>query len=549
MTLWPIVTRELRVKARTGRLRRGRVLMAAVALLVVFWMILLPEWSGACLPPQVALTACFSLAFWVAWFAGAALTTDSFSREYREGTLRLLFLSHLRGGEIALGKLVSNTLTAAGILLAAVPMLCLPVMLGAAPPAVVFRLAVSLLNALIFSAALGLLFSSSTHSGRRAHGFATLLLIFLLLGTPFFARLSSLPVWGGWFQPLLWLSPVWTHTVAWGNGSGVGWGPGGVSPLGPDFWPAVVTQQGAALLMALLAGAVAARRSVERPAGKLRRGWRERWRLWQLGAPATRAARRRRLLDRNPFTWLICRYRFRPLWPLVLVGAPLAGLLGMHLLFPWEMELSSALLFAAILMHALVRFHMAAESVSPLLTERLSGTLPLLLSTPLRNRDFMQGQWQAMRRQFGPALGLTLLVTLALVYVIPEPRGAAFAWLLALLACAWLLMDFRALTWVGMWCATWRKKPRRAAGNAGFLILALPWLIVMTGAFFWSFLVAFLFSGMPSLVPPGWKDYLPLLIWIVIVGSNHLFWTVLSRRILRFRLRQWVSRPLPKEDE
>jgi hypothetical protein len=53
---------------------------------------------------------------------------------------------------------------------------------------------------------------------------------------------------------------------------------------------------------------------------------------------------------------------------LVLVGAPLAGLLGMHLIFPWEMELPPALIFATALMHALVRFHMAAESVSPLLT-------------------------------------------------------------------------------------------------------------------------------------------------------------------------------------
>ncbi|MCB1127082.1 MAG: ABC transporter permease subunit, partial [Verrucomicrobiae bacterium] len=464
MTLLPIIERELRVKARRKGLRSPRVITAVVALLIVTWTVFVPQWWGLPMPPQAAVATCFSLLTLVAAFMGARLTADSVSEEYREQTLGLLLLSHLKGWEVATGKLMSNTVTAGYTLMATVPVLSIPLLRGGAEPVAVFKLALVMLNTLVLSAAIGLFFSSRTSDGRRAQTLATLLMAFLMFVLPSLVAMAAIQgptsPWR-WAALLCFLCPTLPIYGVFGVGMSSAFDLGG-------FWTFLGVQQGLAWLLVFAAGRGITRRSVDRPVGGFRLGWRQRWGLWRLGGTATRSCRRRRMLDRNPFEWLVCRYRWRAFWPLLLTGLPLAIFSALAVAFPDEVEPISVGLFVVVLMHVLLKFQMVSDSVVPLLTERREGTAELLLSTPLSNREFMAGQWGAMRSQFGPAVAVTLAATgvLAVLIFLDAERSTdlsrTVAFLLGLPAVG-LLFDWWTLTWVGMWCATWRGTSRKAA--------------------------------------------------------------------------------------
>lgn len=547
MTLIPIIERELRVRARRKGLRWPRVVMATVALLLLTWTVFVPQWVGVGMPPQmlmqVGVGMSFGLLLIVAAFMGARLTADSISQEYRDQTIGLLLLSHLKGWQIAIGKLVSNTLTAGFTLMAVVPMLSVPVLGGGAEAGEILKLSLVMLNVLMLSAALGLFLSSRTSEGRRAQNAAMLLValsVFILPGLLAFALAQGPASPWRWLLLLRYVCPTFPATGMFGVVFGVA--AGGPTALG-DFWTVVGVQQALAWLLVFAAGWSITRRSVERPAGRMRLGWRQRLRLWRLGGAATRTERRQRMLDRNPFHWLVCRYRWRTIWPLVLVGLPLAIFTAIAVIFPNEVEPILMGIFAAVVMHLLLKFQMAAESVNPILTERREGTAELLLSTPLANADLMRGQWTAMRSQFAPAVGLTLLTTAALavlIYleIIEDPDVPFGFLLLPVAAGAALLLDWWTMTWVGMWCATWRSNARKAAGNAGAFVLVLPWLGFLGISMAYGGLLA---AGGASRPPSPW---VLAFIWAGLGFGGDIFWTILTRRILSYRLRRLLEKPV-----
>ena len=69
-------------------------------------------------------------AFILSLFIGVIATADCVSSEKREGTLGLLFLTDLKGYDVILGKLAANSLNALYGLVAILPVMGLPVMLG-----------------------------------------------------------------------------------------------------------------------------------------------------------------------------------------------------------------------------------------------------------------------------------------------------------------------------------------------------------------------------------------------------------------------------------
>src|SRR2546429_9662311 len=112
MTFLPIVERELRLKARRSRtcwLRCGIVLAFAV----LSFGILAVDWSTGRNPTQMGqhlFWALSGLAFASALLAGPVVTADCLSEEKREGALGLLFLTHLKGHDVVLGKLFATSL-------------------------------------------------------------------------------------------------------------------------------------------------------------------------------------------------------------------------------------------------------------------------------------------------------------------------------------------------------------------------------------------------------------------------------------------------------
>jgi hypothetical protein len=93
-------------------------------------------------------------------FSGAQLSADAVSKEKREGTLGLLFLTGLRPWQIIGGKLIANGLSAFSGVMVTFPLLSLLLICGGVQPMEIFQICIALLNTLFVSAAMGLLIST-----------------------------------------------------------------------------------------------------------------------------------------------------------------------------------------------------------------------------------------------------------------------------------------------------------------------------------------------------------------------------------------------------
>src|SRR5262245_21514310 len=215
--MWPILERELRVAAR----RRGtywlRALTALWAILLFGWLLLLLLRED--LPPseqgRYLFLILFSVGFAHCLLAGAGLTADCISKEKRDGTLGLLFLTDLKAFDIVLGKLAATSLSSIYAVLAIVPVVALPVQLGGITGTQLWQAALVLLNTTFFSLSAGLLISTLSHNERKAM-FATVLVIVLATTLPFaltFMRLTAaraMPITPSFVWPLLVASPAYT---------------------------------------------------------------------------------------------------------------------------------------------------------------------------------------------------------------------------------------------------------------------------------------------------------------------------------------------------
>src|ERR1035438_9518107 len=189
MTFLPIVARELRVAARrpgTFWVRSG----AALGILVIgTWYFLM--FSGR--PPNEIAMGLFWIltgsAVFYCLLSGVWFTADCLSEEKREGTLGLLFLTDLKGYDVVFGKLVASSLNGFYAVLAVVPILALPLLLGGVTPGEFARMAVVVVNTLFFSLALGICVSAVSRSPRKAMAMTFLL---ILLFT------AILPAYGAW---------------------------------------------------------------------------------------------------------------------------------------------------------------------------------------------------------------------------------------------------------------------------------------------------------------------------------------------------------------
>src|SRR5437016_3675113 len=127
----PIIERELRAASRresTYRVRWWTTLIATSAALICFiYVSSQPLPAGVTNPLFAALAGC---AFLMSLFAGVFLSSDSLSEEKRQGTLGLLFLSNLLGSDIVLGKFGALALNAFFSVLALLPVMGVPLLLG-----------------------------------------------------------------------------------------------------------------------------------------------------------------------------------------------------------------------------------------------------------------------------------------------------------------------------------------------------------------------------------------------------------------------------------
>jgi ABC-type Na+ efflux pump permease subunit len=472
MIFLPIVTRELRVASRRRSTYWLRTGATVVVLFLGSWLFLLmqdqpPREVGAYLFGTLTASAVL-----YALFSGVLSTSDCLSEEKRDGTLGLLFLTDLRGYDVVLGKLVANSVNAFYSVVAVLPVLAIPLLMGGLTPGEFGRMSLVAVNSLFASLAIGMFVSAISRSAQKAMLTTLVLIVFLTAVLPalgvFAANLSKRP----WLQVALALpSAGFSYYLAWDTAYRL---------QTEQFWYSVLLLHGLSWICLLLASVIAPRVWQDKPAGVASLRWRERWRLCTLGSFAERTGFRIQLLSENPFYWLASRARYKPLlvWSfLALVASIWVWGVARH---RRDWLLDGMYVTTALFLNSVIKVWLAVETTSRLAEERKAGTLELLLSTPLDVPDILRGQMLALRRQFlGPLVVVLIVETLFLLATLANPLSTdrIFVILLYFAAMVMLVADLIALYWVSMWQGLTARNLARATTGSLARILIFPWTV------------------------------------------------------------------------
>lgn len=425
MNLLPLIERELRVGARqtfTYSLRVAGV-GALLAAGCIFW--LMTDSSADFGARLFVVLHCALLG--AIWVLVPMLTADCISRERREGTLALLFLTPLRPANIVVAKAMAQGLRAFTLWLAALPALAIPFVAGGVGWKEAFLSTVVSFSSLWLAMAAGLVASARCRNATRSLAAAGILSILFVLVFPLamacilvatfeLSRAASswtsltLQVWNGLngegsiIDLGFWLATDWDGFWAtkligpgWGRWSWVvvGFGIVGASSLFMAAW----------LIVRVTA------RTVERV-------WREEppsarvlWLQRKFTTPifCERFFRRwmRWELQRNPLGWLERRSWSARLvmwgWTAVVicVYSSLFANVGLY-----ERSFYGVQIFQA----GLLVISIAASATGSFRRERENGVLELLLVAPLTERQIIGGRLRGLWGKF--LLPETLLVAM-----------------------------------------------------------------------------------------------------------------------------------------
>jgi len=554
MTFLPIVSRELRLASRrrsTYWLRSGAAL---VVMVVGTWLFLIMQGQS---PKELALALFCVLTGGAVLFAlisGPRSTADCISEEKREGTLGLLFLTDLKGYDVVLGKLVAGSLNAFYSIVAVLPMLAIPLLLGGGITLAEFgRMALVTINALFFSLSLGICVSAASRSAQKAAAISSLLIVLLAAGLPALGEIVAITRKNRSVD-LLFLAPSagFSYYLAFDSAykASKSW-----------FWGSVGLINGASWLCLIMASIIAPRSWQDRPPGLGSRPWLDRWRTWTYGDEPGRIAFRRRILNSNPVYWLIARIRSKAATVWLFLGF----IAGVWALGWWKFRRDwlneGVYVTTAISVNVVLRYWFAGEAARTLAENRKAGALELLLSTPLKVQEILRGQWLALRRQFlGPLVAILLVEFLFMLATVREAVGdeeRLFWYCLWITGMSMLVADMIALYWLGMWQGLTAKNPIRAAGGALARVLVLPWV-----GYGLMLLVMVLreFGQKSYQSSPSWKFFLGL--WFVLgIGVDLAFGLWAWRKLLtEFRLaaqqqyesktqfwKRWFKKPINLE--
>lgn len=471
MTFLPVVERELRVAARRRATYLVRVVALAVALGATLWILIADRQAS---PQEIGhgvFTFLSVLLFIYAGIFGTQVTADSLSEEKREGTLGLLFLTDLKGYDVVLGKLAATSLHSFYGMLAAMPVLAIPLLMGGVSRGEVCRAVLVSVNLLFFSLSVGLFSSAVCRRDSRAHGLAVMMALAILFALPAAAQMDRLSFLNSRVANLsspglgcfLVLDDAYTG-----------------SPTDSfDFWLNAIITQFYSWTFLGLACWIAPRSWQDSVVGKTSR-WRGR-RL-SLDGPEIRA----RLLAVNPFLWRASRPELKRVAVWVLVGVLAAFWAGVR----WATGVKngdggdvavdfSFLVWAGLMLKAWV----ASEAGRALGNDRRSGALELVMTTGLEPDRIVNGQVRAICRQFMLPIAAMLLANLFFLVMEFGPRHTTWdqdsrLTLYTHVAVGiFLALDCFALAWIGTWFGFKARKANRSAMPALFFVVVLPALL------------------------------------------------------------------------
>lgn len=489
MNFPPVLSRELQVQARQPATHRTRWIAAGVVMGI--WLVLML--MGGRNSPEVRahivfLTIGFSGLGFV-MVAGIFQTADCLSRERREGTLGLMFLTDLKGHDVVLGKLASTSLHTFYTFLAVVPVLALTFLMGGMTWGEFWRVTLVLVATLYLSLAVGMVVSVFSRDARIAMG-GTMVLLGCHCGLiPILWWLTAAGFSNGSTTPraeyLLWGCPPYAFRLAWDDAYSTVKG-------AVEFWNCIGTFLGIGSLSLAVASWVLPHCWQDHKNGKAPQASRSG--AFRRRAVAPRVAeRQRQLRDRRPLLWLTTRDS-RPRRMAVMAFAILLPnwmyfLLQVGLGDNQTQRIATGVVIGITYgLHLIVKCLVAAEASRLLNEDRHDGTLELLLISPLSVENIINAQlrgiWHSFRKWAGVLTLMNLAVILFTVQADVFQNNVELAtWVMLAMAggAVLLYVDGCAIINVGMWMAMTKKTYARAFLATVRRVLLPPWLL---GAFF-----------------------------------------------------------------
>jgi len=463
--------------------------------------------------------------------AGRFSTAECLVIERQQGTLGLLFLTDLKGYDIVLGKLAATSVQAFYGLLAVVPVLAIPLIMGGVTNGEFWRVVLVLVITFVFSLATGMVVSALARTYEQAMAWNFYLMLLFAVGPvilyvvvmTFFhdARL---------FMPLFVFCPVFTLVM--GNDADYG-----AKPL--YFWLSAgvfviltwvfIRRSGRIVSESYREDSREAKSSpvVAKPVAELKP-------VRAAGKSFNRAGFRKKYLDLNAIQWLTSRpgnksahvwifMIFAGLWWLIM-----RGLMGRE----WISKESAVA--TSVILNLSIKLWVTLESGAWLARDRKSGAFELLLPTPLTVTEMIRGQLLSLRRQFlGPLLA-AVAAELLLTAVCGEParsdtRTRFWSWSAGVFM---LVADLTALTGTAMLDAMTAKNPARAPLKTVLRLLILPWLVVGVTVGSGVFLVRN--EPWPHW-QPEWEFVLMLWLLTGILADAYFGWRAWQRLLTGFR--------------
>jgi hypothetical protein len=454
MTFLPIVERDLRVRARQKATFRARVGAAVIASLIICFFLI----TGSFSPSRTGQTVFWflsALAFFWCLLEGPRNTADALSEEKREGTLGLLFLTDLKGYDVVLGKLMATSLNSFYGLLAVLPPLSFPLLLGGITAGEFWRMVLLLIVTLLFSLSAALFISSTSRNQRRAWFGAAVLIAFLAAVPPLFrwvplpstallGLLSPTPAFYSLAdtqfdrQPqAYWFSILGAHLLTWGFIIAA-------CLVLPQSWQDKPVQN--------------ANREIK-TARRLRH-----------------EVERRRSMHLNPVVWMLTRGARADWYVWVVIGFFAVPAIVLAIFWRRPSVVMFPFFAAAVGLNLLLGIWVAAKASFMIADARDSGALALLLTTPISPQHIVDGHMEALKRQFVTPFVSLCVIEVAIVALFDFRGGGELALVVVVTLILSAIMGVQLVSsaWFGLWLGLVNKKPAYATAKTILYVFILP---------------------------------------------------------------------------
>ncbi len=531
----PIVVRELQVASRRPSTHGWRMLcslagstLVMVALMSVSLASLRgPTQSGQ---GQGIFHSLSMAAFVFCALAGVFACSDALSRERREGTLRLLFLTDLHPLDVILGKWTGHGINLFFGLLGMIPFFALTFQLGGVTFGLFLKTILFLFNTLFLSMAATLLVSSFSQDERRSLMASLAVVGTLILGPVVFVEFlvgrGGSPSWFLFTVSIF--SPMHHFPFLMGSSS---W----VSFRTPETWASFAVQWGGMHLAAWSLLWLASRGIMEdASSGKPAQWWarlRLGWHYFLYGSGPSRRRRRQRLLDHHPMVWMVMREKLKEQYAWVLVISVAIIWSTGYLTHGEVMGEPPVLLVLGWFVHLFLKIWVAAEAATLIAEDRRSGSMELLVTTPMGARGLVQGIFKATLLQFTKPMILLLGLETWLIMTLAQGTRVMLLneaiWLYAA-GMFMLLVNMASIGWVAIWYAILTGSAHKGISRSVLTTLGVPWVLFL--------LLDGVMRYLATVHGVVWMDHhaAHVLLWILVgLGWNAVFaWGIIRRRVL-----------------